>query len=128
MPFPNPDTQFKKGQSGNPNGVPKGTKHLSTWIQELLNDDKFETVVTDAKQGIVEYKGAPLKALIHAQLHLALHSKDESIRIKAADLLYKHGYGTKQILSNDPENPLSIGMTQQQAEQLINLRAKRGSD
>lgn len=42
MPFPNPETQFQPGESGNPAGKPKGTKHLSTHIQEMLNDEKFE--------------------------------------------------------------------------------------
>jgi len=36
MPFPNEDTQFKEGQSGNLNGRPKGAKNYSTRIKELL--------------------------------------------------------------------------------------------
>ena len=40
MPNPNiakagEKTQFKKGESGNPNGKPKGTKSLSTIILEM---------------------------------------------------------------------------------------------
>jgi hypothetical protein len=36
MPFPNKDTQFKPGQSGNPKGLPKGSKSFKTRIRELL--------------------------------------------------------------------------------------------
>lgn len=93
-------TQFKPGQSGNPAGKPKGTKHINTWIQELLEDESFETVVTDAKKGIVEYKGAPVKAILMAQMHLALHSRDEAVRIKATDLLLKHGWTQKSEVAN----------------------------
>jgi len=36
MSFPNPETQFKPGQSGNPNGRPKGAKSRSTVIKRWL--------------------------------------------------------------------------------------------
>lgn len=36
MPFPNPDTQFQKGKSGNPAGKAKGTKNTSTLMKEML--------------------------------------------------------------------------------------------
>lgn len=39
MEFPNPDTQFKPGQSGNPNGRPKGTKNLSTILKTILEEE-----------------------------------------------------------------------------------------
>jgi len=31
--------QFKPGQSGNPAGKPKGTKHLSTMLKAMLNEE-----------------------------------------------------------------------------------------
>jgi hypothetical protein len=96
-------TQFKPGVSGNPAGKPKGTKHINTWIQELLEDENFETVITDAKKGIVDYKGAPIKAILGAQMHLALHSRDEAVRIKATDLLLKHGWSQKQDIKHEGE-------------------------
>lgn len=34
--FPNKETQFKKGQSGNPKGMEKGTRHAKTIIQKYL--------------------------------------------------------------------------------------------
>lgn len=89
MAFPNTDTQFQPGQSGNPAGVPKGTKHLSTWIQQLLNDEKFEAQIQRGLK-IVDYKGAPIKAIIQAQMIRALNGD-----VKAFDVLGKYGYGTK---------------------------------
>lgn len=71
--FPNPGTQWKPGESGNPAGKPKGTKHISTWIQELLNDEKFEARILDSKIGIKEFKGAPLKAIIEVAITKAIN-------------------------------------------------------
>lgn len=78
-------TQFKPGQSGNPKGVPKGTKQINTWINELLNDEEFTAQIQDGYQ-VKEYKGAPIKAIIGAQIRLATNGDT-----KAADLLFKHG-------------------------------------
>lgn len=100
--FPNKETQFQPGQSGNPNGVPKGTKHISTWIQELLNDEEFEAILIDSKKGAVEFKGAPLKAIIMTARHKAVQGDD-----KAREWLAKYGWGQKLQLSNDPENPIN---------------------
>lgn len=93
--------QFKPGQSGNPKGKPKGTKHISTWIQEMLNDEEFETVLIDAKKGAVEYKGAPLKAIIRTAMHKSIH--DPKTGQQWAEWLAKHGYGNRTILEvSDP--------------------------
>jgi len=86
MPFPNPDTQFKPGQSGNLNGKPKGTKHLSTWIQELVNDEEFVTENVNGQ----EYKGAPIGAIIKVAIKKSLDGDS-----KWAEWLGKHGYGIK---------------------------------
>ncbi len=39
MKFPNKETQFKPGQSGNPNGRPRGSKNRSTIIRQILEMD-----------------------------------------------------------------------------------------
>lgn len=99
--FPNKDSQFKPGQSGNPQGPKPGYKHISTWIQDMLNDDKFETVLTDASKGYIQYKGAPLKAIIQVAIHKSIHDKEKGQAW--AEWLAKHGYGTKiTIQTEDP--------------------------
>jgi hypothetical protein len=133
MPSGNPNiakagekTRFKKGVVTNPNGVPKGTKHINTWIQELLEDESFETVVTDAKKGIVDYKGAPIKAILGAQMHLALHSRDEAVRIKATDLLLKHGWSQKQEIKHEGEITHKYeDMDDEQLQAIIKAREDR---
>lgn len=81
---------WKPGQSGNMAGKPKGSKHLSTWIQDMLNDENFSTLIRDSKLGYAEYKGAPLKAILNA---LIIRSVNGDIR--AFEILCKYGYGTR---------------------------------
>lgn len=99
--------QFKPGQSGNPKGNTDGhsTRSIPEWINKLLKDPEFE-ITTIEKGEYKSYKAAPLEAIIKAQINLALNSKDEAIRIKATDLLMKHGAPAKVLLGSDPENPL----------------------
>jgi hypothetical protein len=87
QPF-NSETAVAAGQKGGTNK--KGSKHMSTWIQELLNDPEFEANVLDPKKGYIEYKGAPMKAIIQVQLLKAVNGDQ-----KAFDLLGKYGYGIK---------------------------------
>lgn len=47
MPFPNPDTQFEKGQSGNPNGRPK-LPDISEALGKVLNEEKDGLKALDA--------------------------------------------------------------------------------
>lgn len=93
MPFPNPDTQFKPGESGNPAGKPKGSLHLSTHIQNMLNDEEFTTWLSDARDGFKEYKGAPLKAIIKTAMIQAMNNSKEGAA--AREWLAKYGYGQK---------------------------------
>lgn len=85
----------------------KGSKHINTWIQELLNDEEFVTQIREGSQ-VKEYKGAPIKAIIKAQIRLAIDGDT-----KAADMLFKHGGVQKQeidITSNGEQisKPLDV--------------------
>lgn len=77
--------QFKPGQSGNPKGKPKGTIHLSTHIQEMLNDENFELKLKD---GTI-LKERPIAAIIKTAV-----AKGISGEVQWAEWLAKHGYGT----------------------------------
>jgi hypothetical protein len=83
-------TQFKPGESGNPKGKPKGAKHISTHIQNLMEDEDFEANILDAKTGIKEYKGAPVKAIIQVAITKAINGD-----AKAMDWLAKYGWTAK---------------------------------
>lgn len=49
---------------------PKGSKHVSTWVNELLNDENF--TVKNFEFSGKDYKGAPLKAITITAIHQAL--------------------------------------------------------
>jgi hypothetical protein len=108
--FPNPDQTWKPGESGNPAGKPKGAKHLSTWIQELMNDEQFEAMLPDVKEGWKTYKGAPMQAIIKTMALKAMNGD-----VKAFDALAKYGYGTKMDVTSMGEKiviPILGGVTQ----------------
>ena len=96
--------KWKPGQSGNPDGLPKGSKHLSTWIQEMLNDDTFSFKVRKEPKGQTEeYTGAPIQAIIGVAIYRSmLGDKD------AREWLAKHGYGTKLIVGT--EDPVEAAL------------------
>ena len=62
MPFPNDDTQFKEGESGNPNGRPKGTKNLSTILKAMLEEDV--EVVIDGKKERRQFQEVIIRKLL----------------------------------------------------------------
>jgi hypothetical protein len=68
------------------NGKPKGTKHLSTYIQEALVDPTFELKLKD---GTI-LKEMPIKAIIKTAV-----AKSVSGDTRAMEWLAKHGYGEK---------------------------------
>ena len=104
MANPNPDQsglekgKWKPGQSGNPAGKPKGTKHLSTHIQEMLNDENFELKLKDGSI----MKEMPIKAIIKTAV-----AKSISGDTRAMEWLAKHGYGEKLTLEvSDPRKEI----------------------
>lgn len=93
MPFEKGNTlgkQFQPGQSGNPEGQAKGTIHLSTHIQNMLNDPEFELLLEDKRDGWKKYDGVPIKAIITIAVR-----KSAAGDTKWAEWLAKYGYGQK---------------------------------
>lgn len=82
----------KKGEVRNPKGKPKGTIHLSTHIQNMLNDPEFELKLKDGSL----LKGAPIVAIIKTAV-----AKSVSGDTRAMEWLAKHGYGEKLRLEID---------------------------
>lgn len=101
-------TQWKKGQSGNPTGNPPGYKHINTIIQELVNDEEFEAVLIDLKDGYKNYKGTPIKAIIKATIAEALAAKDPNVRKAAREQLLKYGWPTKNEVTGADGEALSM--------------------
>lgn len=87
--FPNKDTQFKPGNPGGPGPTP-GTKHISTHIQNALNDPKFDLWLQDPREGFKKHDGIPLEAVIRVAIIRAAAGDD-----KAREWLAKYGYGQK---------------------------------
>lgn len=108
-------TRWKPGQSGNPAGKPKGSKHISTWIQELLNDEDF-TLDNFMGQGKA-FKGAPIAAIMAVAVSNALQGDH-----KWAEWLAKYGYGQKyevdQNVSGDVTGTFDIAQAKKFAEWL----------
>jgi hypothetical protein len=74
MPFPNDDTKFKPGESGNPNGRPKKLPQLDSLLADVLGEEK---------DGI-----EAAKAIL-----MALRSKAVKGDVKAAESLLDRAYG-----------------------------------
>lgn len=99
---------FKPGYDERRGSKPKGSKHINTWVQELLHDEEFEAWVSDPRTGIKEFKGAPITAIIKAQIIKAVNGDT-----KAYDSLVKSGWVQKQEidqqisgqLDTSPANP-----------------------
>lgn len=79
-----PENAAKMGAKGGRNK--KGSKHISTWIQEMLNDPDFELKLKDGSI----LKGRPIEAIIKTAI-----AKGVSGDMRAFDMLGKYGFGTK---------------------------------
>lgn len=113
-------TQFKPGVAANPSGPKPGYKHINTIVQELLNDPNFEAQIQQGYK-VVDYKGAPIKAIVQAQVHKAINGDT-----KAYDSLVKSGYvmKTQTDITSDGER-LGVGLSAEQTEQLLRARTNR---
>lgn len=79
-------TKWQAGHSGNPAGKPKGTRHISTWISEMLEDEQFEKRLRNR----TVVKGAPIKAIVGTLIVKALNGD-----LRAIELIAKYGYSAK---------------------------------
>jgi hypothetical protein len=61
--MPPRQTQFKKGQSGNPKGRPGGAKNLSTLLSETLNEPVI--VAENGRQRKITKRQAAFKQLVN---------------------------------------------------------------
>lgn len=91
-------TRWKAGQSGNPKGKPRGTKHISKWIRDMLEDESFVLKLNDGTL----IKGAPIKAIVSVLIIKAANGDN-----KAFDLLAKYGYGTRLDMSLEFREPVA---------------------
>lgn len=123
MGNPNPNQEHLKpwqpGESGNPAGKKPGTKHLSTWIQEMMNDETFEIWLTDVRQGFVKYEGVPIKAIVGTAMKKAAAGDKQW-----ADWIANNGWKQQVDITSDGEK-LGVTLSAEQADQLIRARAKR---
>lgn len=97
-------TPFQPGQSGNPKGLPKGYKHISTWIQEFMNDEEFELLLNHPIHGIEKFKGAPAKAIVKTAMIKAANGDKQW-----ADWLANNGWKQQvDITTNGKDFPTPI--------------------
>jgi hypothetical protein len=96
--IPPEEHKFKPGQSGNPNGRPKGTKNLATIIRELEAEDFDWTHVPIKNKEAVMQMGSPFKAIVLVALGQAV-SGDKAAR----EWLRKAGYGDKLDITSNEE-------------------------
>jgi hypothetical protein len=90
MAFPNDDTKFKPGQSGNPNGRPKKLPKLDELLADVLGEDK---------DGI-----EAAKAIL-----MALRAKATKGDVRAAEVLLERAYGkSKQVVDLNHSGGINI--------------------
>ncbi len=111
-------TQFQKGQSGNPNGRPKGSKNLATLISSVLKERV--TITENGKRRTITKLEAMTKQLAN---------KGASGDPKATQLLL----GMVQLFEDRTEAPAQTEISSEADQQIMQLffaKARRmgGSD
>jgi hypothetical protein len=82
--FPNKETTFKKGESGNPNGRPKGSRNRSTIARQWLEaSEKVKNPLTQETQELSQ----------EDIMTLALINKARKGDVNAYKALMDSGYG-----------------------------------
>jgi len=78
-----PATRFKKGQSGNPKGRPKGSRHKTTLAIEALLDGEGEEITRKAIEKAKEGDMAAIRVCLD---RIAPPRKDRHIAFKLPDM------------------------------------------
>lgn len=111
---------FQPGYDPRRGSKPKGAIHLSTHIQNMLNDEEFSMWLSDSREGFVEYKGAPMKAIIKtALIKAAAGDKD------AREWLAKYGYGQKLEVEHSGEINTAKQLTDEELNERIRQYTER---
>ncbi len=94
-----PPTHEEAVERGRKGGLAKaGSKHLSTHIQEMLNDESFELKLKDGTL----LKERPIDAIIKTAVAKSISGDN-----RWAEWLAKHGYGDKLVVEfNDPRKEI----------------------
>lgn len=92
---PPADTQFRKGQSGNPKGRPKNSRNVKTSVRELANR-RFEVVENGKRR-----KMSMIDLMLHKLTEKALASDLPAIR-KMLELFAEHL--AEEVMAEQPRN------------------------
>lgn len=96
---PPKNTQFKKGQSGNPKGRPKGIKNLTTDLQEEL-ESKIQ-ITEDGKTFAVSKQRALIKTLLAKAMKGDARSANVVIQLAISIEQANAQYGDSEELSTE---------------------------
>lgn len=114
-------TPFKKGQSGNPEGMKPGTLHLSTRVRRLLSgEEKLPDAIAETIRNAVGDDRQALDAMVIVGLLQALQGDE-----KWAKLLWEYGFGKvpdKQEITGEDGGPIAT-----RGELVITLVPAKGS-
>ena len=77
-------TQFKKGQSGNPNGRPKGTKNFKTDLKEELNEQV--KITEGGREALFSKQRAMVKRAIQKSINGDMRAFEILIKLDAQHL------------------------------------------
>ena len=91
---------FSKGYDSRRGSKPKGSKHLSTLIREMVSDPKFHTYIQHPSKGYEEYSGPAIVAIINAAIIRAVAGDYRSM-----EWIAKNGWGKPMPEPNEFQPP-----------------------